>query len=179
MWLGQETGHSGVWLAQGTERNVVVARSKGRVQRRQKIGHDHGQATTVVARSLAPTRPVKGQRALRSREMSRWRQRRRSVETVADDDPLGLLPNLFDLSIVLAIAFLLTALGALSLRELVDPNSDWILVRRTAAGRTEVLSRMGKMIRIHRLSARRAGGMGVRLGVAYELENGEVIYVPD
>jgi len=111
--------------------------------------------------------------------MTRWRRRRRSVEAVADDDPLGPLPNLFDLSIVLAIAFLLTALGALSLRELVDPNSDWILVRRTAAGRAEVLSRKGKMIRIHRLSARRAGGMGVRLGVAYELENGEVIYVPD
>ncbi len=110
------------------------------------------------------------------------RRRLRSTrlnDMVADDDPLGLMPNLFDLSIVLAIAFLLTALGALSLRDLVRGSDDWILLRRDAAGQTEVLSRQGKKIRIHRLSPRKAGGEGIRLGVAYELENGEVIYVPD
>ncbi|NOX56195.1 MAG: DUF2149 domain-containing protein [Planctomycetes bacterium] len=100
-------------------------------------------------------------------------------DLAADDDPLGLMPNLFDLSIVLAIAFLLTALGALNLRDLGRANNDWVLLRRNAAGQTEVLSREGKKIRIQRLSSRKAGGQGIRLGVAYELENGEVIYVPD
>jgi len=97
----------------------------------------------------------------------------------ADDDPLSQVPNLFDLSIVLAMAFLLTALGALSLGDLMQSSDDWILLRRTESGHTEVLSRHGKSIRIHRLSARKAGGRGIRLGVAYELEDGEVIYVPD
>ncbi len=103
----------------------------------------------------------------------------RFMDTTADDDPLSLVPNLFDLSIVLAIAFLLTALGTLSLGDLMRTGGDWTLLRRSPAGQTEVLSRRGKTIRIHRLSPRKAGGQGIRLGVAYELENGEVIYVPD
>lgn len=40
----------------------------------------------------------------------RRRRRQRFTDSVADDDPLSLVANLFDLSIVLAIAFLLTAL---------------------------------------------------------------------
>lgn len=103
----------------------------------------------------------------------------RFMSATADDDPLSLLPNLFDLSIVLAIAFLLTALGALSLSDLMQSSDDWTLLRRSESGHTEVLSRRGKSVRTHRLSPRKAGGQGIRLGVAYELENGEVIYVPD
>ena len=107
------------------------------------------------------------------------RSRRRFMDSTADDDPLSLMPNLFDLSIVLAIAFLLTALGALSLGDMMRSSNDWVLLRRTESGQTEVLTRKGKSIRIHQLSAREAGGQGMRLGVAYELEDGEVIYVPD
>lgn len=103
----------------------------------------------------------------------------RFMDSVADDDPLSLMPNLFDLSIVLAIGFLLTALGALGFRDLMRSSDDWTLVRRSPSGQTEVVSRQGKSIRIQKVSARKAGGQGVRLGVAYELEGGEVIYVPD
>jgi hypothetical protein len=107
------------------------------------------------------------------------RRTRRLVDTVAEDDPLGLMANLFDLSIVLAIGFLLTALGAMSLRDLTEASDDWTLVRRRPSGQTEVLSRRGGTVRIQKVSPRKAGGQGVRLGVAYELEDGEVIYVPD
>jgi len=103
----------------------------------------------------------------------------RFMDAAAEDDPLSLMPNLFDLSIVLAIGFLLTALGALSLRGLVQSTDDWTLLRRGESGLTEVLSRRGKSIRIQKLSPRKAGGQGVRVGVAYELEGGEVVYVPD
>lgn len=109
----------------------------------------------------------------------RRRKRGRFMASAADDDPLSLLANLFDLSIVLAIAFLLTALGTLSLGEMIGSSEEWVLMRRSDSGAAEVLSRQGKSIRIHRLSAREAGGQGMRLGVAYELEDGEVIYVPD
>ena len=33
------------------------------------------------------------------------------MDAMAEEDPLTLMPNLFDLSIVLAVAFLLTAVG--------------------------------------------------------------------
>ena len=109
----------------------------------------------------------------------RQRRRRRFMDAAAEDDPLSLVANLFDLSIVLAIAFLLTALGALSMGNMMRSSDDWVLMRRSDSGQTEVLSRQGKTIRVQQLSAREAGGQGMRLGVAYELENGEVIYVPD
>jgi hypothetical protein len=100
------------------------------------------------------------------------------MDSMADEDPLTLMPNLFDLSIVLAVAFLLTSLGALGMRSLTS-QEDWTMVKRSASGQTEVVSRQGKSIRVQQLSARKAGGQGLRLGVAYELETGEVIYVPD
>jgi len=111
--------------------------------------------------------------------MRRARRRGRFMDAMAEEDPLTLMPNLFDLSIVLAVAFLLTALGARGFRDLMHSSDDWTLVRRSASGQTEVVSRQGKSIRIQTVSARKAGGQGVRLGVAYELEDGEVIYVPD
>ena len=111
--------------------------------------------------------------------MRRARRRGRFMDAMAEEDPLTLMPNLFDLSIVLAVAFLLTALGALGLRDLMNSRDDWTLVRRTAEGQTEVTSRRGKTVQVEKLTARKAGGQGTRLGVAYELEGGEVIYVPD
>lgn len=39
----------------------------------------------------------------------RGRRRQRLIDAVAEDDPLSLVANLFDLSIVLALAFLLAA----------------------------------------------------------------------
>ena len=106
-------------------------------------------------------------------------RRRRFSGDLADDDPLSLVPNLFDLSIVLAIAFLLTALGALNISEFVQKSDEWTLIRKNQAGQTEVLTRDHETLQLQKLSARKAGGQGVRLGVAYELEDGEVIYVPD
>lgn len=61
----------------------------------------------------------------------------------------------------------------------MQSSDDWVIMRRSNSGQTEVLSRQGKTIRVQHLSARKAGGQGMRLGVAYELESGEVIYVPD
>ncbi|WP_013630405.1 DUF2149 domain-containing protein [Rubinisphaera brasiliensis] len=107
------------------------------------------------------------------------KRRRRFSENLADDDPLSLVPNLFDLSIVLAIAFLLTALGAMNISDLVQPDEEWMLIRKNSAGQTEVLSRNGESLQLQQLNPRKAGGQGMRLGVAYELDNGEVIYVPD
>ena len=111
--------------------------------------------------------------------MRRPARRYRLMNSMAEEDPLTLMPNLFDLSIVLAVAFLLTAMGALGLRDLMTSHDDWTLVRRSQSGQTEVVSRRGKSVHIEKVSARKAGGQGVRLGVAYELEAGEVIYVPD
>ena len=51
--------------------------------------------------------------------MRRFRTRRFSAD-MAEDDPLTLVPNIFDLAIVLAVAFLLSALGSGSVRKAIE-----------------------------------------------------------
>jgi hypothetical protein len=101
------------------------------------------------------------------------RHRRRFARAAADDDPLALVPNLFDVSIVLAVAFLVAAISVAARNEAAGPMESGLrkaaaTVDRTAAGKA-----------LERPAGRKAEGRGTRLGVAYQLDNGEVIYVPD
>ena len=110
--------------------------------------------------------------------MRRARRRGRFMDAMAEEDPLTLMPNLFDLSIVLAVAFLLTALGrAVSATSCTPATIGRSCGEARRARRKSFRARASQSE--SRRSARKAGGQGVRLGVAYELEDGEVIYVPD
>ena len=60
-----------------------------------------------------------------------------------------------------------------------DSETDRTRIRRTPSGQTEALSREGNNLQLQTLSPREAGGQGMRLGVAYELDDGEVLSVPD
>jgi hypothetical protein len=83
-------------------------------------------------------------------------------------DPLEGLVNLFDLGIVLSVAFLLAALSALHLGPLptrAGPRPP--LIRVNPGERLAPLPRPG----------RRVVGRGVPVGVVYRLANGELVYV--
>lgn len=106
------------------------------------------------------------------------RARARSREDRAGD-PLDGLVNLFDLGIVLSLAFLLASLSSLNLTDdLVGRRSDAprgeqapvgsILIRRDDEVRT-ITVRPGE----------RAIGRGERLGTVYRLADGRTVIVPD
>jgi len=98
--------------------------------------------------------------------------RRASTNADRAGDPLDGLVNLFDLGIVLAVAFMLAALSSLdrspsSLPQAQDPAADQV---RVAPGqRTEAAEPSGS----------RAVGRGTRLGTVYQLEDGRTIVVRD
>lgn len=97
------------------------------------------------------------------------RRRRRYSESAAGDDPLTLVPNLFDVAIVLAVAFLVAALSISGKRDQVqDKSGQMESGLRTAGKKVEDAQ-----------DRRKSAGKGVRLGTAYRLENGEIIYVPE
>ena len=90
----------------------------------------------------------------------------------AEDPATGLL-NLFDVWIAFAAALLLASLsyGQLASRDSKDGKA--------AAPSLEAISKERQQAVHYRVSEQNAGGDGERLGIAYRLKSGEVIYVPE
>jgi hypothetical protein len=92
---------------------------------------------------------------------------------MVENEPLAGLINLFDLWMVFSIALLL------SLAAYAKPPPE-----RTAASSfrsaTHAESIFGSLKRLphYRVSREEMSGQGVRLGTAYRLGSGEVVYVP-
>ncbi len=90
-------------------------------------------------------------------------------------DPLDGLVNMFDLGIVLAVAFLLAALQSVHLTDLLT-SRDVTLVQRNGAGE-EIVVKHGDQLRTLRLTQQRAAGVGARVGSVYRLPDGRLVYV--
>jgi hypothetical protein len=89
-------------------------------------------------------------------------------------DPLDGLVNMFDLGIVLAVAFLLAALQSADLTELLT-SKDVTVIRKTASGQTVVIKE-GDKLRTVKLSDKRAEGVGEKVGSVYRLPDGRLVY---
>lgn len=90
-------------------------------------------------------------------------------------DPLEGLVNLFDLGIVLAVAFLLAALASLKLSSLLT-SSDVTVVKKGAKQDTVIVKR-GEKVHSIELDHARAIGKGRPIGRAYRLADGRVVIV--
>ena len=110
----------------------------------------------------------------------RYLNRRRSGSADnAADDPLAGVANLFDASIVFIVAMMLALFSALNMMDLLDPKSEVTIAKKTADGKVEVLTKKGAEIKISRVSDTPLSGAGKRLGTAYQLPDGKVVYVPE
>jgi hypothetical protein len=107
---------------------------------------------------------------------------RRGYGRTADneaDDPLAGVANLFDVSIVFIVAMMLALFAAWNMLDLLDPNSEVTIAKKSADGRIEVLTKKGAEIKVSRVSDKPLSGAGTRLGTAYQLPDGKVVYVPE
>jgi hypothetical protein len=96
--------------------------------------------------------------------------RARSREDRAGD-PLDGLVNLFDLGIVLSVAFLLAALSSLHLSSAITRNG----LRPTTPN--EIRVQPGQKIAPLPRPGQRTIGRGTEAGVVYRLANGQLVYV--
>lgn len=94
------------------------------------------------------------------------------------DDPLQGVANFFDLGIVFALGFLLALLAYLGLPELLQ-DGDTTPARNPGTPHMEIIRKKGVKLERYRVARETLGGEGVRLGTAWRLRSGEVIYVPD
>jgi hypothetical protein len=97
----------------------------------------------------------------------------------ADDDPLAGIANLFDVSVAFIVALLIALFALFSAGSLLDPGSDVTIVKQSASGEMEIITKKGTQISVQRVTDRNLSGAGTRLGVAYRLPSGQVVYVPE
>jgi hypothetical protein len=108
----------------------------------------------------------------------RWR--RRPLHAVDEEgDPLAGVANLFDVSVVFIVGLILALFGTFRLKELLDTRSEMTLMKTNAKGEVEVIVKKGKKIESYKVGAKAGQGTGKRLGTAYELDDGQLIYVPE
>jgi hypothetical protein len=91
-------------------------------------------------------------------------------------DPLDGLVNLFDLAIVLAVAFLLAALSSLKLQDLLT-SRNLTIVRDPGSPTQSVIVRQGDTVRVLNLSKEHVAGTGTPVGTVYRLQDGRLVYV--
>jgi hypothetical protein len=101
-------------------------------------------------------------------------RKRRKWEESGEDDPSAGLVNLFDVWIAFAVALLLAIVSYDSVaRKAPSPTA------ADGAPEMEAVTEQGNKLDRFRASTETKGGDGERLGTAYRLKSGEVIYVPD
>jgi len=90
-------------------------------------------------------------------------------------DPLEGLVNLFDLGIVLAVAFLLAALQSVNLSDLLTKSNVTLL--RTQGGQQTLIVKEGDKLKTVRLGKKTVTGTGRAVGQVYRLADGRLVYV--
>ena len=106
--------------------------------------------------------------------------RRKSKFAVQEDsDPLSVVVNLFDVAMVFAVALMVAMVMHMNMTE-VFTQEDFTVVKNPGKENMEIIMKEGNKINKYTPSEQQgSGAKGKRVGIAYELENGEIIYVPE
>lgn len=100
-------------------------------------------------------------------------------DAAQDDDPLSGVANLFDLSVVFIVALMVTLFSVYRMGDLLDPDTEVTMVMTNEAGQSEIIVKRGTVIEAYEVTGDTMAGDGERLGSAYRLPDGQIIYVPD
>ena len=96
----------------------------------------------------------------------------------SEGDPLEGMANLFDVAMVFAVALMVAVVVHMRMTE-VFTQEDFTLVKNPGKEEMEIIIKKGKEIEQYKASGQEGVGKGRRVGSAYQLETGEIIYVPE
>jgi len=102
-----------------------------------------------------------------------------SPDESPEEDPLSGIANLFDVSVVFIVGLMISLFSIYRMADLVDAKSDVTMVKTNAQGEREIIVKKGTQITAYKVTGKMTSGNGERLGTAYRLSNGQVIYVPE
>ena len=97
-----------------------------------------------------------------------------------ESDPLSIVVNLFDVAMVFAIALMVAMVMNMNMAE-VFTKEEFTIVKNPGKDNMEIITKEGGKINkyVHSDSNNTSQKRGKRVGVAYQLENGEIIYIPE
>lgn len=107
--------------------------------------------------------------------------RRNLLRKDEDSDPMSVVSNLFDVAMVFAVALMVALVSRYNMTEMFS-QEDFTMVKNPGKENMEIITKEGEKINRYTPSEdqeRRDGTRGRKVGIAYELENGEIIYVPE
>lgn len=107
------------------------------------------------------------------------RKRPRALdEQEMDADPLAGMANLFDLAMVFAVALMVAVVTSLQIADLLTDETATI-VKNPGQDNMEIIVKTPDGIERYTAADGAGEGRGRRVGVAYELDDGQIIYVPE
>ncbi len=101
-------------------------------------------------------------------------------DSAKQEDPLLGVANLFDVALVFIVALLLSLMASYQILDFFSETSEITIVKKNEDGQMEIITKKGKEIKVEKVTDRKIGGQeGTKLGIAYQLKNGRMIYVPE
>jgi len=107
--------------------------------------------------------------------------RRNLLKNIEDDDPMSTVSNLFDVAMVFAVALMVALVTRFNMTEMFS-QEDFSIVKNPGKDNMEIITKEGTKINKYTPSSDQSSSdknRGKRVGVAYQLDNGDVIYVPE
>ena len=107
--------------------------------------------------------------------------RRNLLKHDGENDPMSVVGNLFDVAMVFAVALMVALVSRYNMTEMFS-QEDFTMVKNPGKENMEIITKEGEKINRYTPSEdqdSQSGKRGRKGGVAYELENGEIIYVPE
>lgn len=108
------------------------------------------------------------------------RRRRTLLRRSEDNDPMSVVSNLFDVAMVFAVALMVALVSRYNMTEMFSQD-DFTMVKNPGKDNMEIITKEGNKINRYTPSEDdgKSGNRGKRVGIAYELEDGNIIYVPE
>jgi len=97
----------------------------------------------------------------------------------SEEDPMSGVANLFDAAMVFAIALLMALVLSYNIPELLTPEASVTIVKNPGDPNMQIIIKDMDQIQVLNMTEKIAGGQGTKMGTAYQLENGMVVYVPE
>jgi len=94
-------------------------------------------------------------------------------------DPMDGVANLFDIGLVFIVGLIVTLFSTYRLHDLFNEESEMTIVKKNKNGEMEIITKSKRKVEALKVSKTMGEGEGHRMGVAYRLEDGTMVYVPD
>lgn len=108
------------------------------------------------------------------------RRRRSLLNRKEDSDPMSVVSNLFDVAMVFAVALMVALVSRYNMTEMFS-QQDFTMVKNPGKEDMEIITKEGEKINRYTPSEDQSDSQskGKRVGTAYQLESGDIIYVPE